>query len=71
MLTFGLNHNGISVSIIEQLCFLRVHSIWRGWHFIEARRFTVRVTAEADDGETQSPIYEDYFTDKEERQPTT
>jgi hypothetical protein len=56
--------HGISVSISEQIQFLYLYGMWRGLHYVEARRFTVRVTAKA---ETASPIYECVFIDHGER----
>lgn len=59
--------HGIRVDVDEQLCYLNVYGLWRGFHFVEARRFTVDVMAWADDRTTWAPIYGGRFMDKEEQ----
>lgn len=62
--------DGIGVSISKEHLRISCFSKWRGDYWIEAWRFDVFVTAEADNGKTRSVIYEGYFTD-EKKEPIT
>ena len=59
--------HSIGVAITAELCFLWVNGLWRGLHFVDARRFTVEVTAKADDGIAQALVYWACFMDKEDK----